>query len=100
MPQMNILPANLLPSVSNGAAEVGIRPEHLTAVDANGAALSGTVELVESLGNETLIHLNVVGGHSVIVRQYVRTELKVGDAVGVDFDADRVHRFDSNGVTV
>ncbi|RVU85758.1 ABC transporter ATP-binding protein [Leucothrix sargassi] len=100
MPQMNILPAELLPNAANGAAEVGVRPEHLTAVPAEGAELSGEVELVESLGNETLIHLKVGGEHSMIVRQYVRTELNIGDKVGVEFDADRLHRFDSEGKTV
>ena len=100
MPQMNLLPAELLPAIAEGSAEVGIRPEHLTAVDADGALISGEVELVESLGNETLIHLKVVGKHSVIVRQYVRTDLKIGDMVGVEFDVSRVHRFDSEGQTL
>ena len=100
MPQMNILPSEFLPSVANGAAEVGVRPEHLTAVPADGAALSGEVELVESLGNETLIHLKVSGEHSVVVRQYVRTDVKIGDTVGVNFDADSVHRFDAEGKSV
>ena len=100
MPQMNLLPAELLPTIAEGSAEVGIRPEHLIAVDAEDAAISGTVELVESLGNETLIHLKVAGKHSVIVRQYVRTELKIGDTVGIEFDATRVHRFDSEGQTL
>jgi len=62
--------------------------------------LSGDVVLVESLGNETLIHLRVGGEHSVVIRQYVRTDFKVGDTVGVAFDADRVHRFDSEGQAV
>jgi multiple sugar transport system ATP-binding protein len=100
MPQMNLLPAELLPAIAEGSAEVGIRPEHLTAVDPEGALVSGEVELVESLGNETLIHLKVVGKHSVIVRQYVRTDLKIGDMVGVEFDVSRVHRFDSEGQTL
>lgn len=100
MPQMNILPANFLPSLAEGAAEVGVRPEHLTAVPAADAMLSGDVVLVESLGNETLIHLRVGGEHSVVIRQYVRTDLKIGDSVGVAFDAARVHRFDSEGQTV
>jgi multiple sugar transport system ATP-binding protein len=100
MPQMNILPANLLPSVAEGAAEVGVRPEHLTAIAPADAQVSGEVILVESLGNETLIHLKVTDEHSVIVRQYVRSDLKIGDRVGVEFDVDRVHRFDSEGKTV
>ncbi|PWQ97899.1 ABC transporter ATP-binding protein [Leucothrix arctica] len=100
MPQMNLLPADFLPAVAEGSAEVGIRPEHMKAVGAEGAALSGVVELVESLGNETLIHMKIAGKHQIIVRQYVRTELKIGDTVGVEFDASRVHRFDSEGLAL
>ncbi len=105
MPQMNLLPGALLPDLAEGAAEVGIRPEHLQVVAVGAAPLAGTVELVESLGNETLIHVRLNGragqaaGLSVIVRQYERTHLQMGDKAGVQFDAHRVHRFDGQGQT-
>ena len=99
MPQMNVLPASLLPDFANGAAELGIRPEHLQVTPVEGAALSGEVELVESLGNETLIHVNL-GSESIIVRQYMRSPLQVGNKTGVNFDPGQLHRFDEAGKVI
>lgn len=97
MPQMNILPSNLLQNVPNGSAFAGIRPEHLSITD--DSRLSGDVSLVESLGNETLIHLNLEDQNTdpLIIRSYQRTELKLGDTVGVNWSDDIVHYFDSDG---
>jgi len=39
------------------AVIVGIRPEHLRPVDATASLFAGTVELVEQLGADTLVHL-------------------------------------------
>ena len=97
MPQMNIIPASLLKGVPSGSSFAGIRPEHLVMSD--DSRLSGEVILVESLGNETLVHLNL-GEQSedpLVIRSYQRTELKLGDNVGVNWDDKIVHYFDSEG---
>ncbi len=46
-----------------GAADVivGIRPEHLLPDDGAGPALSGVVQVVEPLGADTLVHLEIMG---------------------------------------
>ena len=99
MPQMNLLPASLLPGSPAGATEVGIRPEHLALCELDASPLKGNVELVESLGNETLIHINLglATEAAVIVRQYTRTELKIGDVAAFTWDADHMHYFDESG---
>ena len=97
MPQMNIVPAALIQNVPAGSSFAGIRPEHLSISD--DARLTGKVELVESLGNETLVHLNL-GDQSpdpLIIRSYQRTTLKLGDTVGVNWSDDIVHYFDNDG---
>ncbi|WP_299879562.1 ABC transporter ATP-binding protein [uncultured Cocleimonas sp.] len=97
MPQMNIVPAALLQNVPAGSSFAGIRPEHLSISD--DSRLTGKVVLVESLGNETLIHLNL-GDQSpdpLIIRSYQRTTLKLGDTVGVNWSDDIVHYFDNDG---
>lgn len=97
MPQMNIVPAALLQNVPAGSSFAGIRPEHLSISD--DSRLTGKVVLVESLGNETLIHLNL-GDQSpdpLIIRSYQRTILKLGDTVGVNWSDDIVHYFDNDG---
>ena len=97
MPQMNIIPAGLLKNVPSNSSFAGIRPEHLSMSD--DSRLSGKVILVESLGNETLVHLDLDerSEDPLVIRSYHRTELKLGDEVGVNWDDEIVHYFDSNG---
>ena len=96
MPQMNILPANLFNSHCAGAVEIGVRPEHMALVAHGEGELNGDVEMVESLGNETLVHINVDGRQDwqIIVRLYERPQLHPGDMVGVNPIVDRLHFFD------
>ncbi len=96
MPQMNVMTATQIPHTPSGVSEVGVRPEHIDLVSSADGTLSGNVELVESLGNETLIHVNVgsKSGKPVIVRRYDRVDLKSGDHVGVQWSEDNVHYFD------
>lgn len=99
MPQMNVLPSALFPN-ANGAYEVGVRPEHLTIVDPEQGQLRGTVELIEALGNETLLHVNLGNGSTLIVRQYERTHHHMGDKVGVKYEAAHLHRFNDKGQAI
>ena len=97
MPQMNIVPANLLKGAPQGSSFAGIRPEHIAMSEK--PQISGDVILVESLGNETLIHLDL-GEQSedpLVIRSYQRTELQLGDKVGVTWDDEIVHYFDDDG---
>ncbi|WP_020561237.1 ABC transporter ATP-binding protein [Thiofilum flexile] len=99
MPQMNVLPANMFQNAGN-AHEIGVRPEHLTIIPADQGQLRGTIELIEALGNETLIHINL-GSNLIIVRQYhERTTSQLGEQVGVRFDPAHLHRFDKDGKTM
>ena len=97
MPQMNVLPANQFSHTGN-AHEVGVRPEHLVLTnDPQMGKLRGTIELIEALGNETLVHVNLGNNTLLIVRQYERTTHQLGDAVGIQFDPQHLHYFDANG---
>ncbi len=95
MPQMNVLPAQVLPAFAAGAHDLGIRPEHL-AISTSGA-LQGTIELIEALGNETLIHVALSSGQTIIVRQYERPRHQLGETVTIQFNPQHLHRFDNQG---
>jgi multiple sugar transport system ATP-binding protein len=58
-PQINFLPANLLPEVAMpaGTATIGIRTEHLRIAKANGGGLVGRVHRIEHLGDQNHVHL-------------------------------------------
>ena len=102
MPQMNIIPNNLFPQAPEGVVEVGMRPEHLLITDYDVGTLKGSVEMVEALGNETLIHVNLdhTDGTQIIVRQYEHTNLKPGEKVGVNCVANKEHFFDAQGLAI
>jgi multiple sugar transport system ATP-binding protein len=105
-PQMNMLEADMLPSFSaltqgrlpaNGF--LGVRPEGVRVSLGSSGGVQGTVELVEELGTDTLIYVNVVRT-SLVARQTVRTSLKPGDTVSVDVDPRVLHVFDREGRVV
>lgn len=102
MPQMNMIPAAQVSSAPQGVAELGVRTEHMAVCPTGEARMKGKVEMVESLGNETLIHVRpeyMTDEHEVplIIRQYERTPLDMGDETGVRWDDLHVHYFDAQG---
>jgi multiple sugar transport system ATP-binding protein len=101
-PQMNVIEGRHLPTVPEVPAGgfVGLRPEDVTvqlAAQATAGGLPGTVELVESLGAETLIYVATDSGAQLVARQATRTALHNGDRVGIFVEAANAHRFDAQG---
>ena len=112
-PQMNLVDTAALPGllaaagVSGGAdGFIGIRPENVVVRQAGAGQLRGRVELVESLGADTLIYADVDAGVGagagqppvqLVARQNERTDLRVGDAVGLDIVPASFHLFDREG---
>ncbi len=104
MPSMNMVAANAIPSFSSqtrgqlpGDGFLGVRPEGLRVHPGQDAAgVPGRVDLVEALGADTLIHVDV-DGVQLIARQNERTALRVGDAVAVELDPSVLHLFNRDG---
>ncbi len=106
-PQMNVIEAAKLPSVSEVAGvavpalgSIGLRPESITLVPAGQGAVQAKVELIEALGAETLIYVVTDSGAQLVARLNTRTDLHVGNAVGVQIDTQAAHLFDANGRVV
>ena len=101
-PSMNVVPSAALPQLANGTAGdggfVGIRPEHVH-LDGQAAGLPATVDMVESLGVETLIYARLANDVQIVSRGSERTHLHPGDATRVTFDPGTIHHFDSAGNT-
>jgi ABC-type sugar transport system ATPase subunit len=84
-----------------GAAELGVRPEHLTATAPGEGALPGEIELVERLGADTYAYARLAGHEAnLTLRLPGETQLRAGMAVGVTPDWTRVHWFDTQGRTL
>ena len=110
MPQMNIVDTLALPGAAatwgaDGAdGFIGVRPEDVLVRPGGSGQLTGRVELVESLGANTLIHANIAAaGHPAVpfvACQNARTTLRPGDPVAFDIAPTSFHRFDRQGRAV
>ena len=84
---------------ASGAVVLGIRPEHLhLASEARATpdqtALDATVDLVEPLGGEALVHVRA-GTHELTAKTRSRDLPDVGDRIQLVADGARVHLFDA-----
>ena len=109
-PSMNVVPAAALPmlgalagSAARGDGFVGIRPEHVRLCGAGEGTTPGslpaTVDLVESLGVETLVYARLENNVQIVMRGGERTALRPGDGTRLCFDPGAVHHFDAAGKT-
>ncbi|AVS98096.1 ABC transporter ATP-binding protein [Paracidovorax avenae] len=110
MPSMNMVAAQAIAPFAAATGGVlpadgflGVRPEglrvHRTDGRAEGPGVPGRVELIEALGADTLIHVDV-GGVPLVARQNERTPLQPGDGVAVELDPAVLHCFDREGRVV
>ena len=79
---------------------LGIRPEHLTLGAAHDAtALARDVALVERLGEQTYVHLDQPGGHSIIAKVPGDAQVRSGERVRVHMPPP-CHLFTEDGRAV
>lgn len=94
-PKMNFMPAAAAGLPSGVAQTVGIRPEHL-AIDAEGA-LAGRIEVVEHLGDETLVYVATGTGTALTVKAPADSSVAVGDSVRLAIRPGAAILFDGEG---
>lgn len=73
-----------------GEVVVGLRPEHLLRT---GEELSGAVELVEALGADTLVHLRLADGQTLVTRLPGTAVIEPGTSLQLGFDKANLHLF-------
>lgn len=77
-PRINLLPVALFGDAPQGAAQIGLRPEHI----AIGSGKQATVRRVERLGDQTRLHLTC-DGHDLITLTDVHTSLAGGETIAI-----------------
>jgi multiple sugar transport system ATP-binding protein len=77
-PRINILPADLFGPAPAGAANIGLRPEHI----ATGSGAPARVLRTEHLGDQTRLHLDLAG-HAIITLVSPDTALVPGDSLPI-----------------
>ncbi len=95
-PRMNFLGGET--AGGYGAHTIGVRPEHLRA-SSDGDGWPGVVTLVEHLGSDTFLSVDLAGHGSVMVRQQgvQGPQTQTGDRIRLTPEPARIHRFDGDG---
>ncbi|MEO5807877.1 sn-glycerol-3-phosphate ABC transporter ATP-binding protein UgpC [Devosia sp.] len=77
--------------------DLGIRAEALQVVPAGTGDVSGKAEVIERLGDRTLVYVRLSTGALVVGEAEGDSKVVTGDAVSVKFDGSRTHLFDARG---
>jgi multiple sugar transport system ATP-binding protein len=89
------VPRSQLPSGS--ALQVGLRPESVRVAAEGPATTQARVELVERLGERTLVYARLSDGGAITAEDEGLSRVQVGDMVGLRIDGASVHLFDAEG---
>ena len=119
-PKMNLLPATVVQAGADGvrcslpggaqivaqvdgqglnpgdAVQLGLRPEHARAGQGE-QRLTGTLDMVEHLGEVNLLYVQLDGGQDVVVRGDGGQRVQVGEAVSFQADPADWHLFTADG---
>ncbi len=97
-PKMNFLDGPA--AAVHDAETIGIRPEHITPSKTEGT-WEGTIGVSEHLGSDTFFHVHLAGRETpMTVRAAGEVDMHHGDRVFLTPDADRIHRFDAEGLRI
>ena len=84
-----------LPRDAADGVVLGVRPEALQ-LHPDGP-LPGTVEVIERLGDRTLLHVQLADGTLVVADGRGQREPAMGEAVRFDAVREKLHLFDASG---
>ncbi|MCX2725571.1 ABC transporter ATP-binding protein [Roseibium salinum] len=97
-PKMNFLMGNY--AAEYDAATIGIRPEHVSVSQSEGK-WTGKVGVSEHLGSDTFLYVDVDGlSEPMTVRASGEVAFRHGDTVHLTPEADKIHRFDNQGLRI
>jgi multiple sugar transport system ATP-binding protein len=119
-PAMTMLPAELLPDsgglasvrlpdgahidtrvpvagLPQGGFELGLRPEDVRVVAPDAGATVATVDLVERLGDRTMIYARLAGDLAITAEDEGNSRVRAGDRVGLRVNGGAAHLFDRQG---
>jgi len=93
-PKMNLIDGAA--ATREKAATIGVRPEHIALSKTEGP-WQGKVTVVEHLGADTFVHVDVDGVGAVTARAPGEFPVRHGEQVFLAPEADKIYRFGENG---
>jgi len=93
-PPMNLFPASVLPADLRRGPVAGIRPERVALVQPGSGTMDGVSHLVEVIGPEAIVHVEV-DGHQILARVPPRPTPIKDSRVGLRFETSDLHFFES-----
>ena len=97
-PKMNLFDGQ--EAAKREADTIGVRPEHIQ-VSPESGEWKGKVGVSEHLGSDTFFHVLDTGlADAITVRAGGEVDLHHGDTVYLTPEADKVHRFDADGLRI
>ena len=79
------------------AGDFGLRAEHVRVCTTGEGALSATVDLVERLGERTLVYGRLKDGTAITAEDAGSSRVRMGDTIGLKVEAIAGHLFDAEG---
>jgi multiple sugar transport system ATP-binding protein len=76
---------------------LGIRPEHVRVTPGGKGLMSGTVQLLERLGNQTFMEVVSSTGQSITALMEGDHMLDIGDTISITFEGENCHLFNADG---
>jgi len=94
-PAMNLVPAAFVDGVGGSGKLAGFRPEHVELGDGQGdeAHFQATVEVVEYLGDEQLVHLRA-RDEAVLAKLSIDERVRPGEDASFAIPREKLHLFD------
>ena len=76
---------------------IGIRPEHIEIVSEKKSKIDGKIDLIEQLGEYTLVYINIGQSDPLIVKSENNENIKKNQKVFLDFKIINTHFFNDKG---
>ena len=89
------VPRSELPQ--GGTLRIGLRPEMVRVANSAGNGTTATVELVERLGERTLVYARLTDGLAITAEDAGDSRVQVGDTIVLDINGAAAHLFDGEG---
>lgn len=95
------VPIKSAANLNGQPVQLGVRPEDYRVAHENDAMVSGKVLFVESLGEVTLLHIDVAGyDHPIVAKLPGITDWHKGQTVHLTAEVEKIHLFNGEGISL